>query len=82
MKVEVVGEQERERERAVVDCDMLIYEPQGFSLTISSFTETQKAGEKNREKAWDKQSQRKTNSEMQNRAALTERMGCGKKNQI
>ena len=39
---------------------MLIYEPQGFSLTILSFTETERGGENDREK------ERQTDSEMQN----------------
>lgn len=49
MKIEVVREQVRRRERVtqterggVADGDMLIYELQGFSLTILSFTETEK----------------------------------------
>lgn len=30
----------------MADGDMLIYEPQGFSLTILRFTETERGGEK------------------------------------
>lgn len=55
MKIEVVREQVRTRERAtqterggVADGDMLIYELQGFSLTILSFTETEKERQKER----------------------------------
>lgn len=42
-------ERERVRHRGrggVADGDMLIYEPQGVSLTILSFTETERGGEK------------------------------------
>lgn len=43
MKIEVVGEQERKSERrGVADGDMLIYELQGFAITILSFTETER----------------------------------------
>lgn len=58
MKIEVVREQVRTRERVtqterggVADGDMLIYELQGFSLTILSFTETEKERKKERQKA-------------------------------
>lgn len=33
----------------MADGDMLIYEPQGFSLTILRFTETERGGEKLRQ---------------------------------
>lgn len=38
----------------MADGDMLIYEPQGFSLTILSFTETERSGER-RERKRDRQ---------------------------
>lgn len=49
------GWRERERVRQTArgweaDGDMLIYELQGFSLTRRSFTETERGGEKDREK--------------------------------
>lgn len=63
------GRASEKRERArqtqrggVADGDMLIYEPQGFSLTILSFTETERGGEKDREREED----RRTDNEMQN----------------
>lgn len=51
MKIEVVGEQATKREsqterRGVADGDMLIYELQGFALTILSFTETERKVER------------------------------------
>lgn len=40
-------ERVRQTERGgVADGDMLIYEPQGFSLTILSFTETERGEER------------------------------------
>lgn len=71
--IEVVVEQKkRERERVrqtdgagVADGDMLIYEPQGFSLTILSFTETERGGEKQRESKQEAEDEREKD-EMQN----------------
>lgn len=51
MEIEVEGVQARKGESqkteggGVADGDMLIYELQGFSLTILSFTETERGGE-------------------------------------
>lgn len=66
---------EKERVRptqrgGVADVDMLIYEPQGFSLTILSFTET----ERGREKYGGKERERQT-ARLQNWGALSDRTG-------
>lgn len=52
---------------------MLIYEPQGFSLTILSFTKTERGGEKDRQK--ERKRGRQTDNEMQNWGTLTVRTG-------
>lgn len=65
------GKRGRKRETGrggVADGDMLIYEPQGFSLTILSFTETERGGEKARE----------TDRDMQNWGTLTGGMWRGR----
>lgn len=50
------NERVRQTERGgVADGDMLIYEPQGFSLTILSLTETEGGGKKDGKKAREKQ---------------------------
>ena len=59
---------------------MLIYELQGFSLTILSFTETERGGEKDRGKAREKQKAGKRERGRQtarckNRGTLTDRSG-------
>lgn len=66
MKIEVVREQVRTRERVtqterggVADGDMLIYELQGFSLTILSFTETEKERKKDGSRKQERQTERR-----------------------
>lgn len=63
----------------MADGDMLIYELQGFSLTILSFTETERGGEKDRGKAREKQKARKRDGDRQRDAkiggTLTDRTG-------
>ncbi len=75
MKIGVIGEQARKRESqthrgGVADVDMLIYELQGFSLTILSFTEREREGEKYGEKEIERQTAR-----LQNWGALRDRRG-------
>lgn len=52
--------------------DMLIYEPQGFSLTILSFTE-ESGGEKDREKGREKQKAREKNRQHDAKLVDTDR---------
>lgn len=54
---------------------MLIYEPQGFSLTILSFTETESGGEKDREKGREKRKARERNRQHDAKLMDTDRTG-------
>lgn len=84
MKIEVVGERARKREsqterRGVADGDMLIYELQGFALTVLSFTETERKAERKtaRKQARNRNKKRETDIKVQNWGILTGRCRDG-----